>query len=170
LEKIVLLFYLSFACYCIPSNPFLLVKYYVTLSITSSFNITWSSTSSVPHQYPLPLPYFILSLRPAATPTHHTHLIKSYNLHYTTLATKFIINKTKRHFFDFRRRFLPIFFNFVAHCTPCTPLFNILGPGAKPFAVPKWPVYYWPGIFGKRLTGRREILNCTLLTIVSYLV
>ena len=36
--------------------------------------ITWSSTSSIPHQYALPPPYFILSRSPAATPTTpHTH-------------------------------------------------------------------------------------------------
>ena len=34
--------------------------------------ITWSNTSSIPHQYPLPIPQFIISLRTAATSTTST--------------------------------------------------------------------------------------------------
>ena len=64
---------LSFTCFCItPFNPFLL---YNTLShglkrhhhVVSHVIITWSNTSSIPHQYPIPFPHFIISLRTAAT-------------------------------------------------------------------------------------------------------
>jgi len=41
--------------------------------VVSHVIITWSNTSSIPHQYPIPLPHFILSLRTAATSTSTTH-------------------------------------------------------------------------------------------------
>ena len=63
-------------------------------------------TSFIPHQYDLHPPYFILSLRPAATSTSHTHthMIKSYKLHYITRATLFQNFKYKMApYFDNRR-------------------------------------------------------------------
>ena len=40
--------------------------------VVSHVIITWSNTSSIPHQYPIPVTQFILSLRTAATSTTST--------------------------------------------------------------------------------------------------
>ena len=126
---------LSFACYYIPYTPYISSSY-------SKLTITWSLTASsrglirhtIPHQYPIPLLHFILSLRPAANAiTPHTRLNLKY---YTTppeLPSSKIQNpKVKNTFLTIHPGGFCPFLNFVVHCTPCTPLFNIFGAGAKP--------------------------------------
>ena len=50
--------------------------------------ITWSDTSSIPHQYPISLPQFIISLSPAATST---------TTHSFTIPTELPSSKIKNH-------------------------------------------------------------------------
>ena len=140
--------------------------------------ITWSDTSSIPHQYPISLPQFIISLSPAATSTtthsftiptelpsskikiwallsplshHYQYILTSSSLdstgfmiklHTYTMLLSYQNTKTQKQLFDFCRRGFCPFLTFGVHCTPCTPLFLILGPGAKPFAAAQRPAYY----------------------------
>ena len=62
---------LSFTCFFVYLH---LIHSYsiIPCHVVSHVIITWSNTSSIPHQYPIPVTQFILSLRTAATSTTST--------------------------------------------------------------------------------------------------
>ena len=72
LMNFVLLILLFFHLHAFLYLPLIHSYSIIRCHVVSHVIITWSNTSSIPHQYPIPLPYFILSLSTAATSTTST--------------------------------------------------------------------------------------------------
>ena len=70
--KFVLLFLLFFHLHAFVYLPLIHSYSIIPCHVVSHVIMTWSNTSSIPHQYPIPLPHFIISVRTAATSTIST--------------------------------------------------------------------------------------------------